>query len=124
MNGKRPRENREIAMTANVIAIRTRQVTRAIVSLSSVLTSVAFAQTADLAVTNARIYTVNPKQPRASAMAVRGARILAVSDDVSHYISGSTTIIDAKGATVIPGLIDSHGHVRGLGDMLENIDLR
>jgi predicted amidohydrolase YtcJ len=100
---------------------------RAIVSeliLSIVFTTVAAAQTADLAVTNARIYTVNPKQPNASAIAVRQGRILAVGNDVARYLGASTRVIDAKGAMVMPGFIDSHGHVRGLGDMLGNIDLR
>ncbi|HEX4274697.1 MAG TPA: amidohydrolase [Bryobacteraceae bacterium] len=100
---------------------------RAIVSgiiLPGTFAALAFAQTADLAVTNARIYTVNPKQPRASAIAVRAGRILAVGDDVSRYVGPATKTIDAKGETVIPGFIDSHGHVRGLGDMLANLDLR
>jgi predicted amidohydrolase YtcJ len=92
--------------------------------LSTAFGALALAQTADLAVTNARIYTVNPKQPRASAIAVRQGRILAVGDDVSRYVTASTKVIDAKGATVIPGLIDSHGHVRRLGEMLGEIDLR
>jgi predicted amidohydrolase YtcJ len=92
--------------------------------LSIAFGALAFAQTADLAVTNARIYTVNPKQPRASAIAIRQGRILAVGDDVSQYVGPSTKVIDAKGATIVPGLIDSHGHVRGLGDMLGSIDLR
>ena len=82
------------------------------------------AQTADLVVTNANIYTVNAKQPRASALAVRQGLIQAVGDDVSRYIGPSTTIIDGHGATLIPGMIDSHGHVRGLGEMLETLDLR
>ena len=82
------------------------------------------AQTADLVVTNANIYTVNAKQPRASALAVRQGLIQAVGDDISRYIGPSTTLIDAHGATLIPGLIDSHGHVRGLGEMLETLDLR
>jgi len=64
----------------------------------------AFAQTADLA--------------------VRQGRILAVSDDVSRYVGPSTKVIGAKGATILPGLIDSHGHVRNLGDELGSIDLR
>jgi predicted amidohydrolase YtcJ len=84
----------------------------------------AFAQTADLAVIHAHIYTVNPKQPMASAIAVRQGKILAVGDDVARYVGRSTTVIDAKGATIVPGLIDSHGHVRALGDMLGRIDLR
>jgi predicted amidohydrolase YtcJ len=92
--------------------------------LSIAVSALAFAQTADLAVTNAHIYTVNPKQPRASAIAVRQGRILGVGDDVSRYVAPSTRVIDAKGATIVPGLIDSHGHVRSLGDMLGSIDLR
>ncbi len=83
-----------------------------------------WAQNADLAITNARIYTVNPKQPRASAMAVRAGKIVLVGDDVSQLIGSSTTVIDAHGLAVIPGLIDSHGHVRGLGTALETLDLR
>jgi predicted amidohydrolase YtcJ len=81
-------------------------------------------QVADLAVTNARIYTVNPRQPRASAMAVRAGKIVAVGDDVSRFFGPATNVIDAHGQTVIPGLIDSHGHVRGLGTALETLDLR
>ena len=84
----------------------------------------AYGQMADLAVTNARIYTVNPKQPKASALAVRGGKIVAVGDDVSKLIGPGTRVIDAKSATMIPGLIDSHGHVEGLGSFLENLNLR
>jgi predicted amidohydrolase YtcJ len=86
--------------------------------------SSASVQIADMAVTNARIYTVNPKQPNASAMAVRQGKIIAVSNDVKHFIGKSTRVIDAQGATVVPGLVDSHGHMRGLGEALETIDLR
>lgn len=92
--------------------------------LALVFPTIIVAQTADLVVTNARIYTVNPKQPAASAIAVRQGRIIAVGDSVSRYVGTSTTLIDAKGATIVPGLIDSHGHVRGLGDMLGELDLR
>jgi predicted amidohydrolase YtcJ len=92
--------------------------------LSTAFGALAFGQTADLAVTNAHIYTVNPKQPQASAIAVRQGRVLAVGDDVAQYVGASTRVIDAKGATIVPGLIDSHGHVRSLGDRLGSIDLR
>ena len=107
-------------------AIKTLNIVRAIVFniLPIAFAVTASAQTADLAITHARIYTVNPKQPSASAIAVRDGKILAVGDDVSRYVTGSTKTIDAKGATIIPGFIDSHGHVRLLGDMLGNIDLR
>ncbi len=81
-------------------------------------------QTADLAVINARIYTVNPQQPRAAAMAVRQGKIAAIGDNVASLIGPNTKVIDARGATILPGLIDSHGHVEGLGSFLENLDFR
>jgi predicted amidohydrolase YtcJ len=82
------------------------------------------AQTAGLVVTGARIYTLNPRQPLASALAVRDGKILAIGDNVDAYLGPSTRRIDARGATVIPGLIDSHVHMRSLGDSLEILDLR
>jgi predicted amidohydrolase YtcJ len=84
----------------------------------------AFAETADLAITGARIYTVDAAHPTASALAVRNGRILAVGGDIAAYIGPSTRRIDAHGATIIPGLIDSHGHMEALGDSLETLDLR
>src|SRR5690348_14776475 len=84
----------------------------------------AFAQTADLAITGARIYTVDAAHPTASALAVRNGRILAVGGDIAAYIGPATRRIDAHGATIIPGLIDSHGHMEALGDSLETLDLR
>ncbi len=115
-----------IAITPSVTAIKTLNIVRAIVLniLPIAFAVTAAAQTADLAITHARIYTVNQKQPNATAIAVRAGKILAVGDDVSRYIAASTKVIDAKGATVIPGFIDSHGHVRALGDMLGSVDLR
>jgi hypothetical protein len=85
---------------------------------------IAGAQTADLVVENARIYTVNPAQPRASALAVKEGKLLAVGDNVKPHIGAATRRIDARGAAVIPGLIDSHVHMEGLGDLLATFDLR
>jgi predicted amidohydrolase YtcJ len=97
---------------------------RSVLLVCALFAAPAWAQNADLAITNARIYTVNPRQPRASAMAVRAGKIVAVSDDVSKLIGPSTKVIDAHGLAVLPGLIDSHGHVRGFGTSLETLDLR
>ena len=77
----------------------------------------ALAQTADLAITGARIYTVDPAHPAASAIAVKGGKILAV-DDIARFIGPSTRQIEARGGTIIPGFIDSHGHMEALGDSL------
>jgi len=75
-------------------------------------------------VTNARVHTAEPGARPASAIAVRGGRIVAVGDDVSAFRGPKTRLIDARGATVIPGLIDSHCHMAGLGASLEMLDLR
>jgi len=85
--------------------------------------AVAFAQSADLAVTGARIYTVDPAHPTASAIAVKSGKILAI-DDIAKYIGPATRQIDAHGGTIIPGFIDSHGHMEALGEGLETLDLR
>jgi len=57
-------------------------------------------------------------------MAVKAGKVLAAAPDVTSYIGPSTRKIDAHGATVIPGFIDSHGHMAALGDSLEALDLR
>ncbi|MFN7930865.1 MAG: amidohydrolase family protein [Blastocatellia bacterium] len=46
------------------------------------------------------------------AVAINGDKILAVgaNADVLRLANGRTTCIDLRGATVIPGLIDSHHH--------------
>ncbi|MDX2152060.1 MAG: amidohydrolase [Bryobacteraceae bacterium] len=83
-----------------------------------------YGQEADLVVTNANIYTVDPARPRAKALAVRGGRIIAVGDDVSAHSGPKTQRLDLRGATVVPGFIDSHVHMRGLGTQIETFDLR
>jgi predicted amidohydrolase YtcJ len=83
-----------------------------------------WAQSADMVVTGARIYTVDPKRPTASALAVKNGRIVYVGDDASDYLRAGTPHIDARGATIVPGFIDSHAHMEGLGDELETFDLR
>ena len=79
---------------------------------------------ADLLVENAVIYTVNPRQPVASAMLVRNGRILAVGSAARKLAAPEAHRLDANGRAVIPGFIDSHGHMAGLGDMLAVVDLR
>ncbi len=79
---------------------------------------------ADLIVTGARIYTMDAARPQATAIAVRGDRILAVGEDVNEHVGPATRRIEAGGATIVPGLIDSHAHMAGLGESLEALDLR
>lgn len=89
-------------------------------SISGLLT----AQPADWVVENANIYTGNVTQPKARAMAVTGDRIVAVGADVKGRTGPNTRRIDLNGAAVLPGLIDAHAHMRGLGGLLESRDLR
>ena len=82
-------------------------------------------QTADLIVTNARIYTVDDSHPFVPAMAVRDGRVQFVGSTREALLlrGPSTRVIDAGGQTVLPGMIDAHAHLFGLGTFLHNIDL-
>nr|MCU0246340.1 amidohydrolase family protein [Bryobacter sp.] len=82
-----------------------------------------FAQPADVVVENAVIYTMDARIPKASSLAVKDGRFLAVGE-VKAHIGPQTKRLDAKGAAIVPGLIDSHVHMRGLGEMLESFDFR
>ena len=67
---------------------------------------------ADLVVTNARVYTVDPARPWAEAVAVKDGRILAVGTvkEIARYKAAETEVVDAGGRLVLPGLSDSHVH--------------
>jgi predicted amidohydrolase YtcJ len=80
---------------------------------------------ADLVLTNGHIYTVDNAHPRVSALAARGGRIVFVGSDAEAkaLVGASTRVIDLHGATVVPGLIDAHAHLLGLGNMLSRVNL-
>lgn len=99
---------------------------------------------ASLILTNARVYTLDwdeaapdgtpsadaPRnergwQPDAEAVVVAGGTISYVGStaDAMEREGPGTRIVDLAGATVIPGLVDSHTHVFGLGAALERVDL-
>src|SRR5215831_17521086 len=69
----------------------------------------------DLVVFNARVITVDPRQPRADAFAIKNGRFLAVgsNSDVRNLIRKGTPTWDAKGAAIVPGFIDTHNHAGG-----------
>ena len=88
--------------------------------------AIAVAQQASLAVVHARVWTGNPAQPWAEALAVNGDAILAVGDaaSVQKLISPRTRVIDARGGMVTPGFIDSHVHFLDGGLNLRSVQLR
>jgi predicted amidohydrolase YtcJ len=71
------------------------------------------------------IYTLDPRQPRAEALLVRGDRIVAVGSeaDVRAASGGRYEDVPLNGRALVPGLIDAHIHIlwTGLGRM--NVDL-
>lgn len=88
--------------------------------------ALAFAQTyADVLVLNARVYTVNQKQPWAEAVAIQGDKILAVgtSKDLAMYRGPATKVIDAGGHLVLPGFTDCHIHFMDGSLGLTHVDL-
>ena len=99
---------------------------------------------ASLILINARVYTLDweepapdgtasPGAPRdsagwypdAQAVAIRDDEILFVGSgtDAMQFEGDSTRIVDLAGATIIPGLVDSHTHVFGLGALLDQVNL-
>src|SRR5262245_44693284 len=99
---------------------------------------------ADLLILNGRVYTLawdepatdgtpsqsapragGSYQPDAQAVAIRGDRIVFVgaAKAAEAYRGPKTRVLDAKGAAVLPGLVDSHTHVVGLGEAASRVDL-
>lgn len=68
--------------------------------------------TAEKVLTGGRIYTVNPAQPWAEAVAIQGGRIVYVGDDAgaAAWVGPKTQWHTLGGKLVLPGLIDAHTH--------------
>jgi predicted amidohydrolase YtcJ len=69
----------------------------------------------ELVVFNARIVTVDSRNPRAEAFAIKNGRFLAVGSnaDVRSLVRPDTRTWDAQGAAIVPGFIDTHNHAGG-----------
>lgn len=81
---------------------------------------------ADLVLINGHIVTVDDTLGEVAAVAVVDGRIAAVGStaDMQTRIGANTQVIDLRGHTAIPGFIEGHGHFTGIGQMLQNLDLR
>jgi predicted amidohydrolase YtcJ len=99
---------------------------------------------ADLILINARVYTLNWDEPGldgsvmanapydasgwhpdADAVVTRGGEILFVGStrEAMEFQGEASRVVDLAGATVIPGLVDSHTHVFGVGALLDRVNL-
>ncbi|HXI25197.1 MAG TPA: amidohydrolase [Pyrinomonadaceae bacterium] len=81
---------------------------------------------ADLIIINANVRTMDPNQPRASAIAVLSNRIVAVgaNEDIKQLAGPATKMIDVAGQLVLPGFNDAHVHFMSGGFQLSSVDLR
>jgi predicted amidohydrolase YtcJ len=82
--------------------------------------------TPDLLLLNANVITMAPGQPAAEAIAVSHDRIAWVGTgaDARRLYPGATRVLDLHGATVLPGIIDSHTHLVELGKSLLQLNLK
>jgi predicted amidohydrolase YtcJ len=80
---------------------------------------------AELIIHNARIWTVNPKQPEADALAVLNGRFVAVGSEaeIMRWQGPQTRIVDAKGGRLLPGFNDAHVHFSDGGASLGSVQL-
>lgn len=86
---------------------------------------------ADAVFVNGNIYTLAgapperlEDEPRVTALAVRGGRIVATGDDaaIRRRAGGGTRVHDLAGAAVFPGFVDAHVHMHSLGRSLRELD--
>ena len=71
---------------------------------------------ADVLIVNARVATLNPRQPNVEAIAIKGDTIVAVGSEAElhSFRAERTRVIDAERRTLVPGLNDAHTHfIRG-----------
>src|ERR1700741_2315505 len=94
--------------------------------LGVALLSCATASAADLLVHNVNGYTLGAegKLPRFSALLVDHRKGVATGTDAELASRGGAAHrVDGGGRTLLPGLIDAHGHVMGLGFVATQLDL-
>src|SRR5207244_10846359 len=71
---------------------------------------------ADVLIANGRVATLDPRQPEAAAIAIRGDNIVGVGSEaeLNSFRDETARVIDAGGRTIVPGLNDAHTHfIRG-----------
>jgi predicted amidohydrolase YtcJ len=81
---------------------------------------------ADVVLVGGDVRTMDPAHPHASAVAVVGEAIAAVGSDaeIETWIGPHTRVLQLRGTTVTPGLVDAHCHLYELGTALEAVSVR
>ena len=81
---------------------------------------------ADLVLLNGVIYTANPENPTAGALAINGNKLTAVcqnDEEAQEYVGEATKVIDLGGKFVTPGIIDGHIHFNRAGALINDANL-
>ncbi|HEY8504118.1 MAG TPA: amidohydrolase family protein, partial [Gemmataceae bacterium] len=81
---------------------------------------------ADLVLTGGKVWTGNPRQPEAEAVACRHGRVVAVgsAEEVRALAGPGTRVVELKGERVVPGFHDSHVHFLSGGRLLSQVNLK
>src|SRR5579863_9830948 len=79
---------------------------------------------ADKIYINAKIWTGDTANDRATAIAIKDSLIVYVGNDYINYKGSNTQIIDVDGKMVVPGFTDNHTHFLGGGYQLASVNLR
>ena len=95
-----------------------------LIILMSCLSCQTSKETVDSIIINASVYTVNSNFDKAEAFAIKDGKFVDVGTNAEIQEKyTSETIIDAKGQTVVPGLIDAHCHFLGMGFNQQSVNL-
>ena len=80
---------------------------------------------ADLVVTANRIHTSDAARPLVQALAIRDGRIVFAGHAAGALAlrGPNTRVMDLGNRTVIPGMVDAHGHLANMGASLRTVDL-
>ena len=80
----------------------------------------------ELILVNARVFTMDPARPVASAVAIAGDRIVGIGtpDDFTDRPGSGVSVVNLRGRVVLPGFIDSHCHLAKYGLVQLGLDCK
>ncbi len=96
-----------------------------LVCLTGLATPLKAQLAADLVLVHGKIWTENPRQPEAEAVAIYGNRIASIgaSADILKLAGPATRVVDLAGRRVLPGFNDAHVHLLAGGASLASVQL-
>jgi len=80
----------------------------------------------DLVLINTKIYTANPNNPTAEALAIKNGKFVFIgtNTEAQNFNCGESKLLDLEGSFVYPGFIDAHAHLKGIGYRELNLNLQ